>query len=91
MRYRKAGPALASLAIGGALVLGGCGGGDDSATSAEPAKAMHDDAMKGDGSTKHGDSMKSDDSTKHDGEHAMKDDNAMHDETDDHGGAMKDG
>ena len=77
--YRKAAPALASLAIGGALVLGGCGGGDDSATSAEPAKGMHDDAMK------------NEDSMKGDGEHAMKDDNAMHDETDDHGEAMKDG
>jgi len=83
MHYRKAGPALASLAIGGALVLGGCGGGDDSATSAEPAKAMHDDAMK------HDDSMKGDGSTQHHatggtmkGEHVMKDD---------HGGAMKDG
>jgi len=71
MRFRNAVPALA---IGGVLALGGCGGGDDATTSAEPAKAMkHDEAMKGDDGMKHEDAMKNDgDAMKH-GD-AMKDD-----------------
>ncbi|HYQ77658.1 MAG TPA: hypothetical protein VEP91_00935 [Solirubrobacterales bacterium] len=78
MRFRNAVPVLA---VGGVLALGGCGGGDDSTTSAEPAKAQSDNAMK------HEDAMK-------DGHGAMKDkgadDGAMHGEGDDNGGAMKD-
>jgi hypothetical protein len=81
MRGRKAVAALAGLAVCGALVLGGCGGGDSTTTSTEPAKAMKDEG----GAMKHeGDAMK------HEGD-AMKDGGAMHDEGGEHGEAMKDG
>jgi hypothetical protein len=81
MRFRNAVPALA---VGGVLALGGCGGGDDATTSAQPAQAQSDKAMKHDDAMKKGDAMKDD----HD---AMKDDSGMHDEGDNHGGAMKGG
>jgi hypothetical protein len=84
MRDWKATPALAGLAVCGALILGGCGGGDDSTTSAEPAGATTP-AMKGD-------AMKDDDGSMKQGQGAMKDDDdAMHGDEADHGEAMKDG
>jgi hypothetical protein len=75
MRVRKTSSALAALAVGGALVLGGCGDGDSS-TEAETGKATtpasqasngamkrEDDAMKDDSGAMHGkDAMKQDDS-----------------------------
>jgi hypothetical protein len=59
---------LATVVLGGAVALGGCGGGSDSTTPSKPAgattpagQAPAGDAMKG-----HGDAMKQED-------HAMKD------------------
>lgn len=84
MRGKRAATGLAAIAVGGVLVLGGCGGGDETSTDAKPAKsggAMKDEsgAMKHEGSMKHE-------------EGAMKDDEgAMHDEAEKHGEAMKDG
>jgi hypothetical protein len=79
MRERKAISALAVAAVGGALVLGGCGGGGGESTGANegtaPAsKVTHQGAMK------HENAMED-----HGG--AMKHENAMKD----HGGAMKEG
>ncbi len=81
MRLRKASPVLAVLAVGGVLVLGGCGGGGDSTTSAQPAKATEPASQVSNGAMKHEDARKG-----HQSDDAMK-----HDEVDDHGGAMKGG
>lgn len=98
MRSRKVTGALAAVAVSGALVFGGCGGGNDASTSgSKPASQTtgdsmkHEDAMKDDGAAKgNSGAMKDDGAMKQD--HAMKDDDgAMHDQSDDHGGAMKEG
>jgi hypothetical protein len=76
---RKAIAALATVAVGGAIALGGCGGGDDTTSSGNgptPAGQASNGAMK------HADAMKDDRGAMHDG-------GAMHNKTDDHGGAMK--
>jgi hypothetical protein len=59
MRVRKASSAIAAIAVGGALVLGGCGGNDDS-TAAQKANTMHDEGAMHDQSDGHGDAMKDD-------------------------------
>ena len=81
MRDRKATPALAGLAVCGVLILGGCGGGDDSTTAGEPANSTTPAGQT------QGDAMKHDDGAMKGDDGAMKgDDGAMK-----HGEAMKDG
>jgi hypothetical protein len=98
MRGRKTTSGLAAIAVGGALVLGGCGGGSgttDSSNASAPAgaamKGKHDDmkaehdAMKGDDAMKgQGHAMPGD-------EEAMHGEKAMHEKNAGHGEAMREG
>jgi hypothetical protein len=85
MRLRKASPVLAAVAVGGALVLGGCGGGGDSTTSAQPEKATTPASQVSNGGMKHEDAMTGGHGDAMNGHHS---DGAMHDGGEDHGGAM---
>jgi hypothetical protein len=77
MLGKKAVPALAAVAVGGALALAGCG--DDDSTAADnattPAGQVSDEAMKGEDAMKdHSDAMKEG------GGGAMHEDEAMKDD-----------
>jgi hypothetical protein len=91
MHGRKTASGLAALAVGGAIVLGGCGG--DSTTESRNASAPAGAAMKGkDDATKgedqamngHHQAMKGDDD-------AMKGEKAMHEKGAGHDEAMHEG
>jgi hypothetical protein len=92
MRGKKTAGVMAAVAVGGALAIGGCGGGDSATGETAPAKAADGVAMKHEGDAmkqKNGDAMKDDSGANH----AMKDDKAMKDDDGAmHGdnGAMKD-
>ena len=94
MRGRKTTSGLAAIAVGGALVLGGCGGGSsmtDSSNASAPAdaamKGKHDDmkaehdAMKGEDQAMkgHHQAMSGDHQAMH-GEKAMREKGAGHGE-----------
>lgn len=86
MRRTKAAAGFAAIAVGGALILGGCGGGDDASATTNQARA--------EGSMKQEDAMKDDgDSYEERQKRRWCDEGrrATHDEGDDHGQAMKDG
>jgi hypothetical protein len=89
MRSRRVTGALAVAAVGGALALGGCGdsGNDSSANGTEPADQTTVGKMKQDHAMK----QKSGSAMKDDGAAMKGDEGAMHDQADDHGGAMNDG
>jgi hypothetical protein len=75
-------PAVAAIAVGGAVAFGGCGSGSDAATTTpatQAAQTSQNEAMKHEGEAmKHEDSgMKG---APEDG--AMQDDGAMHDKAD---------
>jgi hypothetical protein len=101
MRVSRTIPALAAVAVGGALALGGCGGGDSTTSdSGTPASQVStdgtDDAMKHDDAMKDETGAMKDDEGAMKHEDAMKDDDAMKHEGDamkdetEHDGAMKD-
>lgn len=76
MRKRSGMAVLATVAVGGALTVAGCGGGGDtteSGSGSTPASQVTDKAMKHEEAMKdHGDAMKHDTAMKDHGE-AMKD------------------
>jgi hypothetical protein len=76
---------LAAIAVGGALVLGGCGGGS-STTDSSNASAPADAAMKG----KH-DNMKAEHDAMKGEDQAMHGEKAMHEKGAGHGDAMHEG
>src|SRR5690348_12919073 len=96
MLGRKTTAVLATLAVGGAIALGGCGSDDSTAAGTTPSgqssegAMKHEDSMKGhDDAMKHDDdAMKHEDSMKGDDD-AMHGEGSMHGEQDDHGEAMK--
>lgn len=75
MRGRKTIPVPATIAVGGALVLGGCGGSDSTtgtSNASAPAHAAmkgHREAMHGDKAAKdrHGDAMNQHHEAMHEG------------------------
>lgn len=89
MLGRKTTSGMAALAVGGVLILGGCGGGSDSTnTGATDGATMkhQSNAMKSDGKKQGGGAMKGDDGAMH--EEGDDKGRAMHDGSDDHPGAM---
>lgn len=77
MRLKQAAaiPAVAAIALSGAVAFGGCGSDSNAATNGSTTDSMHHDAMKHEGdSMKHqGHAMKNEsDSMKH-GDGSMKD------------------
>jgi hypothetical protein len=76
MRLRQAAaiPAVAAIALSGALAVGGCGGDSNAATNGSTTDSMHHEAMKhDDGSMKdQGKSMKHEDGSMKDQGKAMK-------------------
>jgi hypothetical protein len=78
MRLRQAAaiPAVAAIALSGAVAFGGCGSDSNAATNGSTTDSMHHEAMKHEGdSMKHegkamkheGDAMKHEDAMKHQG------------------------
>jgi hypothetical protein len=71
MRLRQAAaiPAVAAIALSGAVAFGGCGSDSNAATGESTTDAMHHEAMKHEGdSMKHEDgSMKDQDKAMHEG------------------------
>jgi hypothetical protein len=76
MRLRQAAaiPAVAAIALSGAVTFGGCGSDSNAATNGSTTDSMHQKAMKhDDGAMKHeGDAMKHEDGSMKDQGKAMK-------------------
>jgi hypothetical protein len=59
LRQAVAVPAVAAIALSGAVAFGGCGSDSNAATNESTTDSMHHEAMKHDDAMKHhGDSMK---------------------------------
>jgi hypothetical protein len=69
MRLRQAAaiPAVAAIALSGAVAFGGCGSDSNAATNGSTTDSMHHEAMKHEG-----DSMKHEDGSMKDQDKAMK-------------------
>ena len=76
LRQAVAVPAVAAIALSGAVAFGGCGSDSNAATDGSTTDSMHHAAMKHDG-----DSMKHDEnSMKHEGDAMKHEGDAMHDQ-----------
>ncbi len=91
MRLRQAAtvPAVAAIALSGAVAFGGCGSDSNAATNGSTTDSMHHEAMKHDGEAmkQEGEAMKHQgEDMKHEGEAMKHEGKAMHHEgsSDDH-------
>jgi hypothetical protein len=84
MRLRQAVaiPAVAAIALSGAVAFGGCGSDSSAATNGSTTDSMHHEAMKhDDGAMKHeGDAMKHENGSMKDQDKAMKHDGSSSDQ-----------